>query len=180
MKLFNTCASIGIALLFVQGVQGQLTDGADNRDNRKQYMETSGVIVDVCVYEQEWVPPKDGEPDAIPFKEGTLIQRAVVTGVHKGNVEIGTKIDIVEIITDPPEYMTKFRSVVEGELLTWFYFGEKLPKPKNGRHIIDHNHMSFKWGKDKEVIAYLEALGIKTKYNKANKSEMATPRKPSD
>ena len=160
---------------------GQLSDEPVNPDNQKRYMKTSGVVVDICVYEQEYVPPGNTGDETIPFKEGTLIRRAVVTGVHKGDVEIGTKIEIVGIISNPPESMTKFRSVVEGELLTWFYFGEELPEPKNGRYVIDHNQMSFKRGEDKEVTEFLELIDTQSIQNdKANKPEMATPRKPSD
>jgi hypothetical protein len=90
-------------------------------------MKTSGVILEVCIYEQELQPskrkPRD-ESDS-PWTAGKLIKRAVVVGVHKGNVKIGTKIEIVETVFDPPEYLKKFRSVVEGELLTYFfYYGE--------------------------------------------------------
>jgi hypothetical protein len=142
------------------------------RNAEKQYMKTSGVILDLCVYEREYQPSdqkaQEGQ-DNPPWTSGTLITRAVVVGVHKGNVKIGTKIEIEETVIDPPEFLKKFRSVVEGELLTYFYFGEELPKPKNGRHMVDHNQMYFDRDKDEDVKAFLKNL--QPAPNRNNQSE---------
>ncbi len=149
------------------------------REGRKQYMETSGVILEVCVYEQEFQPSErkpQEDPHNPPWTSGTLIRRAVVVGVHKGNVKIGTKIDISETVIDPPEFLTKFRSVVEGELLTYFYYGDELPAPKDGRHVVDHNQMDFERDKDKDVVAFLEQLHAKSAQNK--KSEQGGTGQP--
>jgi hypothetical protein len=152
-----------IALFLVESVLSQAvlvgdTEKAESSGRAKQYMKTSGVILDVCVYEREFVPSEGEDKDNAPWTSGTLIQRAVVTGVHRGNTKVGTKIEIVEIVIDPPEFLKKFRSVVEGELLTYFYYGEELPEPKNGKHIVNHNQMYFDRDKDQDVKAFLKSL----------------------
>ena len=146
-------------------------DNPEYRDSHKQYMEVSGVILDICVYEREFVPSKDEDKVNPPWTSGKLTHRAVVTGVHKGDTKVGTKIEIVETVIDPPEFLKKYRSVVEGELLTFFYFGEELPKAKNGRHIVDHNLMYFDRDKDEEVKAFLK--GLQSNPNQKNQSEQA-------
>ena len=154
--------------------QAVLVDDPDDpkyRDNHKQYMKTSGVILDICVYEQEFQPSERKDSDSLPWTSGTLVKRAVVVGVHKGDVKVGTKIDISETVINPPEFLTKFRSVVEGELLTYFYFGEELPEQKDGRHVVDHNQMDFKRDADKDVVTFLKELDAKPAKNK--KSEQA-------
>ncbi len=138
--------------------QEEVSGEDDKGDQGKGYMKTSGVILDLCVYEQEFIPAKSGKGPPPPLTEATLITRAVVTGVHRGKVKVGTKIEIKEIVIDPPEYLTKFRSVVEGRLLTYFYFGEKLPNAKNGRHLVDHNQIYFDRDKDEDVKAFLKEL----------------------
>lgn len=165
MKSIITIVAI-VSTLLVESVLSQavLVGDPDNpkyRGAHKQYMKTSGVILEVCVYEQEFQPlerkPQEA-PEGPPWTAGTLIKRAVVVGVHKGNVKVGTKIEIVETVIDPPEFLKKFRSVVEGDLLTFFYFGEELPKAQNGHHMIDHNLMYFDRDKDEDVKAFLKNL----------------------
>ena len=138
--------------------QEEVSGEDDKGGQGKGYMKTSGVILDLCVYEQEFIPAKSGKGPPPPFTEATLITRAVVTGVHRGKVKVGTKIEIKEIVIDPPEYLTQFRSVVEGRLLTYFYFGEKLPKAKDGCHLVDHNQIYFDRDKDEDVKAFLKEL----------------------
>jgi len=185
MRYTKTIMKALIAMFLVESVfsQAVLVGDPENhpelRNAHKQYMKTSGVILEVCVYEQEFQPserkPQEG-PDNPPWTSGTLIKRAVVVGVHKGDVKIGTKIDISATVIDPPEFLTKFRSVVEGELLTYFYFGEELPEPKDGRHVVDHNQMDFERDKDKDVVAFLEELHTKSTQNK--KSEQGGTEQP--
>ncbi len=136
-------------------------ENPEYRNAEKQHMKTSGVILEVCVYEQEFQPSEHDtrkDPNGAPWTSGKMVKRAVVVGVHKGDVKVGTKIEIVEVLIDPPEYFSKFRSTVEGELLTYFYYGEELPKAKEGRHVVNHNQMYFKRDKDKDVVAFLERL----------------------
>lgn len=153
--------------------QAVLSGDDDKRDAGKGYMKTSGVIVDLCVYEQEFIPAEGGKQGEAPFTEGSLITRAVVTGVHRGKVKVGTKIDIEETVINPPEYLTKFRSVVEGRLLTYFYFGEELPKAKKGRHLVGYNQMYFDRDKDKDVRAFLKSLHVDSDPNKQGKQAAA-------
>ena len=86
--------------------------------------------------------------------------------------EVGTKIEIVEYVADPPDNLKHFRSVVEGDLLTFCYFGEALPEPKNGRNVVDHNYLSFDRCKDGEVKAFVKKLGATANKNAASE---ATP-----
>lgn len=183
MKPIITIVAI-VSMLLVESVLSQaiLVGDPDNPEYRgahKQYMKTSGVILEVCVYEQEFQPserkPQEG-PEDPPWTAGTLIKRAVVVGVHKGNVKIGTKIEIAETVIDPPEFLKKFRSVVEGDLLTFFYFGKELPKAQNGHHMIDHNLMYFDRDKDEDVKAFLKNLHATSRQNK--QSEQAGAGQP--
>jgi hypothetical protein len=168
-----------IALFLVESVLSQAVlvgdpENPEYRDGHKQYMKTSGVILELCVYEREFQPserkPQEGQ-DNPPWTSGTLITRAVVVGVHKGNVKIGTKIEIEETVIDPPEFLKKFRSLVEGELLTYFYYGEELPGPKNGRHVVDHNQMYFDRDKDEDVKAFLKNLQPASTRNNQSEQE---------
>jgi hypothetical protein len=101
-----------------------------------------------------------------------FIKRAVVTGVHKGNVKVGAKIEIEEIVVHPPAWLPKFRSVVEGELLTYCYYGEELPAPKDGRHVVDHNQQYFNCT-DQDVEAIVKEIGSKA--SRTTQSEQAAP-----
>ena len=162
-------AIIGVIFaLFLAGSAN--SEEADVRLTHLQYLKESGVIVDVCVYEQEYQPPEVG------LNEATFIRRAVVTDVHKGSVKVGAKIEIVQYVVHPPEWLSKFRSVVEGELLTYCYFGEELPALKNGRHVIDHNQLCFDRCTDEDVKAFLK--GLRAKSMKNNQSEQAMDGNP--
>lgn len=154
-------------------IERTYSEDAEAREAHLGYLKTSGVIVDICVYEQEFIPSAVVVQDAIPSRTGTLIKRAVVTGVHKGNVTVGTKIEISATVMDPPEFLTKFKSVVEGELLTFCYFGESLPKPKNGRNIVDHNSLYFDRCKDEDVKAFLKELDANSKQNTPSEQSAA-------
>ena len=175
MRYTKTIMKALIAMFLVESVLSQavLVGDPENhpelRNAHKQYMKTSGVILDICVYEREFQPAVGEVRENQPWTSGKLIHRAVVTGVHKGNTKVGTKIEIVETVIDPPEFLKKFRSVVEGELLTYFYYGEELPEPKNGRHMVDHNQMYFDRDKDEDVKAFLKNL--QPDPNRNNQSE---------
>jgi hypothetical protein len=158
----SAIAIVGVIFALFLGGRAN-SEEADVRQTHLQYLKNSGVIVDVCVYEQEYLPPKDGE------KEAAFIRRAVVTDVHKGSVKVGAKIEIVQYVVHPPEWLAKFRSVVEGELLTYCYFGDELPALKNGRHVVDHNQLCFDRCTDEDVKAFLKSLRANSVKN--NQSE---------
>lgn len=153
MKSAFTIVGVIFALLLAGHAN---SEEADVRRTHLEYLKNSGVIVDVCVYEKEYVPPKDGG-----VTEGAFIRRAVVTDVHKGSVKVGTKIEIVEYVVHPPQWLSKFKSVAEGDLLTYCYFGEELPALKNGRHVLDHNQLCFDRCADEDVKTFL--MGLRTK-----------------
>ncbi len=87
-------------------------------------------VVDTNVYEQQWIPPTKEFPKAIH------IFRAVVTGVHKGDVQIGTRLEYSCAIEDAPKYISAFRSVVEGQLET-FFFSKEDATLKDGKYTIE-------------------------------------------
>ncbi|MES2983543.1 MAG: hypothetical protein V4727_14615 [Verrucomicrobiota bacterium] len=185
MRIAKIVARFLVTLFLVESVLSQAVLVGDPeihpelRNAEKQYMKTSGVILDLCVYEREFQPSErkpEEDKDNPPWTEGTLITRAVVVGVHKGNVKIGTKIEIVETVIDPPKFLKKFRSVVEGELLTFFYYGEELPEPSNGRHILEYNLMYFDRDKDEDVKAFLKSLNPNP--NRKNQSEQGGADQP--
>lgn len=182
MKSAKTIIKALISFFLVESVFSQAVlvgdpENPEYRNAHKQYMKTSGVILEVCVYEREFIPSEGGDKENPPWTSGKLTHRAVIIGVHKGDTKVGTKIEIVETVIDPPEFLKKFRSVVEGELLTFFYFGEELPKAKNGRHIVDHNLMYFDRDKDEDVKVFLK--GLKPDPNRNNQSEQGGTGQPS-
>jgi hypothetical protein len=102
----------------------------DQTENIQARITESEFIVDICVYEMEWIPATRDFPKA------QWVQRAVVTGVHKGAVPIGTKLEFHDLIEDPPKLFRKgFRTVVEGELHT-FFFSSDEGVSKDGRYKL--------------------------------------------
>jgi hypothetical protein len=102
----------------------------DQSENIQARIAGSEYIVDICVYEMEWIPAKRDFPKA------QWLQRAVVTGVHKGAVPIGTKLEFHYLIEDPPKLFRKgFRTVVEGELYT-FFFSSDEGTLKDGKYTL--------------------------------------------
>lgn len=111
------------------------------------------VIVDICIYEQQWISPNS------EFPKGRLIKRAVVTEVYKGtNVALGAKLEFDEIADDFPGKFGDFTSPVEGDLRTLFsirgpvarglgdklFFGGDIPEPSgNGKVIHRANNWTF-------------------------------------
>ncbi len=54
----------------------------------KASINENRVIVDICIYEQQWISPNS------EFPKGRLIKRAVVTEVYKGaDVSLGDKLE---------------------------------------------------------------------------------------
>jgi hypothetical protein len=102
----------------------------DQTENIRARIAESEFVVDICVYEMEWIPATRDFPKA------QWVQRAVVTGVHKGTVPIGTKLEFHDLIEDPPKLFRKgFRTVVEGELHT-FFFSSDEGTLKNGKYTL--------------------------------------------
>lgn len=97
-------------------------------------------IVSICIYEQEWIPSEDLTRRP---QKATLIHRAVVVGVHKGNIPIGTQLEFSHMIENPPKLFNKpFRSTVAGELRYFFFSDEFTTKEKGKRIVDDHNGFS--------------------------------------
>lgn len=81
----------------------------------KASINENKVIVDICIYEQEWISPNS------QFPKGRLIKRAVVTEVYKGTgVALGAKLEFDEIADEFPGKFRDFTSPVEGDLRTLF------------------------------------------------------------
>ena len=77
------------------------------------------------------------------FPKAKLVKRAVVTGVHKGDIQVGTKIEYYHLIEDPPELFKSFRSVVNGELRT-FFFSRSDGKLADGKYTLEGDgHFGF-------------------------------------
>jgi|LakMenEpi03Aug12_release.lakeMendotaPanAssembly.Ray.scaffolds.fasta_scaffold100303_3 hypothetical protein len=109
----------------------------DQSENVQNYIKHSEFIVDTCIYEQEWIPatPK--------FPKAKLLKRAVVTGVHKGDIKIGTKLEYYHLIEEPPRFLGAFRSVVDGELRT-FFFSRSDGALKDGKYSLEGDgHFGF-------------------------------------
>lgn len=105
-----------LALGFSMSGFASLEGEVEAQSELKARIAESEFVVDICVYEMEWVPPTPSYPKA------KWVQRAVVTSVHKGVIEIGTKLEFFYNIEEPPKlFKTQFRTVVEGELYTFFF-----------------------------------------------------------
>ena len=107
----------------------------DQSENVQNYIRHSDFVVDICIYEQEWHPGKEGV-------KARLVQRAVVTGVHKGEIAVGTKLEYEHMIEDPPRLFQHFRSTVEGELRT-FFFSRDDGTLKDGKYNLGAGHFGF-------------------------------------
>lgn len=117
------------------------------------------ILVDICIYEQEWIPPTEED------WKGTIVMRAVVTGVHKGDVPIGTKLQYEHYVEDSPKLFGHFRSVVEGELMV-FFFSRKDSTLKDGKYTIEGDgHYGFNKLDDKAGSGYIEAFQKELKTN---------------
>ena len=110
----------------------------DQTENVRARIAENEFIVDICVYEMEWIPatPK--------FPKAKWVERAVITGVHKGNIPIGTKVEYYNYIEEPPRLFNwRFRTVVEGDLLT-FFFSKDDGTLKEGKYTIEGDaHFQF-------------------------------------
>ncbi len=130
----------------------------------QNYIRHNSIIVDICVYEQEWVPPSATLP------KGQLIQRAVVTHVHCGEWQIGQKVQYVHFIEDAPRFNGRFVSTVPGELRTFFYSPDGSETHEADMvEINGDGHWGF--GRVNDVFAELFALELKSNAKLKIKSE---------
>jgi hypothetical protein len=113
-------------------------------ENIQRRIAESEFIVDICVYEMEWIPPAPVSRE-FPFPRATLVERAVITGVHKGTIPIGTKLEYCFTIEEPPKLFSKrFRTVVEGEIYT-FFFSHDNGTFENGKYTLrGDGHFRFR------------------------------------
>ena len=118
----------------------------------KASMNDNRVIVDICIYEQQWISPTTESP------KGRLIKRAVVTEVYKGtDVSLGDKLEFDELSEEFPGRFKDFTSPVAGELRTLFsirgpvargfpgqlYFGGEIPVPGQDGKAVSRNNWTF-------------------------------------
>ena len=133
-----------------------VAEAGDQRENVQSYIRDNDFIVDICIYEQEWIPATRD------FHKGRLVMRAVVTGVHKGDIAVGTHLEYQHLIEDPTILFRTFRSVVEGELRT-FFFSKENSKFKHGKYTVEGDaHCGF----DRLKGDFAEAFAKEMKTNK--------------
>ncbi|RYD84393.1 MAG: hypothetical protein EOP84_05625 [Verrucomicrobiaceae bacterium] len=121
----------------------------------QSYIEHSPAIVDICIFEQEWVPPSKS------VSKGQLMKRAVVTYVHHGAIPVGTKIEYVHYIEDSPRFLGKFTSVVRGDLRTFFFDPHDAKVVDGGMRLEGDGH----WGFDRVGNAFAGLFHLELKSN---------------
>jgi len=133
----------------------------------KASINENRVIVDICIYEQQWISPTQ------EFPKGRLIKRAVVTEVYKGtDVALGAKLEFDEIADEFPGKFGDFTSPVEGDLRTLFsirgpvarglgdklLFGGDIPEPGgDGKVIHRANNWTFPRTSGEFASAFISA-----------------------
>ena len=130
-------ASLCLAVASLAAAESPSPKLVDQSENVQARIRESDFVVDICIYEQEWVPANEENWKA------TLIKRAVVTGVHKGDLPVGTKLEYYHLIEEPPKLFKAFRSVVDGELRT-FFFSRDDGTFKDGKYALEGDgHFGF-------------------------------------
>jgi hypothetical protein len=169
MKFFSIpglARSVGVLAAF--GCAWFITgDGLAQEEeiNPKEYIAmqvgSSPIIAYVCIYEKETIPGKGNKkPDSLP-PSATVIRRGVITAVHRGNIRIGTKVELSQGWIIPPDDLKYSKVVVEGEILVLCSFEESLPEPENGRRVLWANYVIFDRLKGKKAAAFQEMLDTK-------------------
>lgn len=121
----------------------------------QNYIQHNSVIADICVYEQEWIPPTKA------FPKGRLIRRAVVTHVHCGSWKVGQQIEYTHFIEESPRIFKRFTSGVPGELRTFFCDPDGSETENEGMtQISGDGHWGF--SRVGSVFAQLFALELKS------------------
>jgi hypothetical protein len=158
-----------VALGFSMSVSAKSEDApVDQTENIQARIAESDFVVDICVYEMEWIPATKEDWKA------KWVQRAVVTGVHKGVIPIGTKLEFYYSIEEPPKlFKTRFRTVVEGELYT-FFFSRDEGTLKDGKYTLDAPG-NFRFGRDESDFAAAFKKELKSNPELKPKSEQAAP-----
>ncbi len=108
-------------------------------ENIRARISEAEFIVNICIYEQTWISETPGFPRA------QLVQKAIITGVYKGAIAVGTKLEYRYFIEEPQRFLekTKIRSgTVEGELRT-FFFSSDEGTLKNGKYTLESYGFSF-------------------------------------
>ena len=153
----NTILMLAVVVMSFVGLSP--AEAVDQRENVQNYIASKDFVVDICVYEQEWIPATAKSP------KGRLVMSAVVTGVHKGDIAVGTKLEYTHFIEEPPKLFRGFRSVVEGELRT-FFFSKSDGTLKDGKFTIQGDgHIGF----DRLTGDFAEAFAKELKTNPALK-----------
>jgi hypothetical protein len=144
----------------------------DQSENIQRRIAESEFVVDICVYEMEWVP---ATPD---FPKAKWVQRGVVTGVHKGVIPIGTKLEFYYTIEYPPKlFGSRFQTVVEGELYTFFFTSDEGTL-KDGKYTLDApGNFRFPRGKGDFASAFEKELKTNPAL-KPTSEQIATPNRP--
>ncbi|NWK57726.1 hypothetical protein HW115_19060 [Verrucomicrobiaceae bacterium N1E253] len=135
-------------------------ESVDQRENVQNYIKYSDFVVDICVYERELLPatPK--------FPKNRLVSRAVVTGVHKGDIRIGTKLEFYHLSDIRPKPVKGFKTVVEGELRT-FFFSSDDGVLKDGKYTIEGDgHFGFERLKGDFAKAFQSELKVNPAFKK--------------
>jgi hypothetical protein len=154
-------ASVCLAVASLTAGEGPLAKPVDQSENVQSRIAESDFVVEICIYEQEWVPANKEDWKA------TLIMRAVVTGVHKGDIPVGTKLEYYHLIEEPPKLFKAFRSVVEGELRT-FFFSRDDGTLKDGKYTLEGDgHFGF----DRCKGDFADAFGKELKSNPGLKKQ---------
>jgi hypothetical protein len=133
-----------LLVLIAQPVISQEREGSEVlRSVLREQIFQSKAIVDVCIYKQSWVGPKTKGP---PHK-GVLTYYAVVTAVHKGAIEVGTKVEFESLIEDAPSFFSDFTATVEGELMVLLFTPAKEDLV-NGVYRLGDLPFRFEFGTD--------------------------------
>ncbi len=143
------------------------------RETLQNYIEHNPVIADICIFEQTWMPPSKS------FPKGRMIQRAVVTHVHRGSISVGTRIEYAHYIEDSPRLFDEFTSTVRGKLRTFFFDPNDSSRIVDGVLKIDGDgHWGF--NRVDDVFSELFALELKSnpKLQPKDSDGAANPAKP--
>lgn len=134
------------------------------RETLQNYIHHSEVIVDICVYEQAWIPPSKLIP------KGQLVKRAVITHVHSGPWKVGQLIEYTHLIEDSPRFLGPFTSTVPGVLRTFFYNPDGSETHEESTiKISGDGHWGFRRVND--VFAQLFALELESNPKIKSRSE---------
>ena len=125
------------------------------------WVGNSPIIAEVCIYEKETIPGEGKAKPDRPPPDATVIQRGVITAVHRGNVKVGTKVEFSQGWIMPPDDLKYSKVLVEGDILLLCSYEEALPEPKDGRRILWANYVIFDRLKGMKAAAFQKMLDSK-------------------